>query len=267
MTLSLQQPTKQYLVTRRRAIRQERLWEKLKIFWRYGLLIAFVSLGIWIAKGPLWEIQSLDQIEVRGNRVLSTSYIRNRVPLSLPRKVFEIEPSTLERVLRQEPLMYQVEVRRQIWPPQLEVYVQERIPVAMAPRNTELGVIDQEGVWLSLNRYPKLKPLPLNVTGYTDNQKKFWQGIYPLLVSSPQVIHRIDLSSAHNLVLYTELGKVHLGRPDPNVLQEQLHTLDRLRDIPRQVPKDHLDFIDLASPLAPQLRQRPPTLPPVVPTP
>jgi len=262
MTLTQGQFKKEDFVARRRLARRQKNVQHLKIWWRYGILIGLVSASLWFAQSPLWELNRPEQIVIEGQRVLSSQMIRDLLSLDFPLRIFEVEPGQLRERLAQEPIILEAWVYRQLWPPQLAVTLQERTPVALAFQGTTPGVLDQDGVWLSLGRYPNLPRPALKVAGYAPSWQAWWQVSYPLLVASPVPIHGVDLTRPSNVILWTDLGAVHLGHPDAQRLEEQIVTLDHLRQLPTQIPLAEMAFIDLTSPSIPQVRQKPAPLKP-----
>jgi cell division protein FtsQ len=258
MTLAAPQLTKDYLVARRRGVRQQRLLETLKNIWRYSLLCALVGASFWLGKDPLWELRNTDQIVVTGTKALSPEHIHKLLALPLPLKIFEVEPSQLIKPLLQEAIIQDVQVRRQLWPPRIALTVTERIPVATTNRGDAL---DAMGVWLPRQDYPRLPLSKLMVVGYRSHQATRWQMIYPLLAQSPVTVHKINMANPHNLILLTAIGVVHLGQPDAQRLREQLVALDQLRLLQRRLPRSRLQYVDLTSPATPQIRLLPVRIP------
>jgi len=259
MTLTQGQFKKEDFVARRRLLRRQQNAEHFKIWWRYGVLIGLVGASLWLAQGSVWELNRSEQIVIAGQQVLSNQSIVDLLALEFPLRIFEVEPGQLRERLMQEPLILNALVYRQLWPPQVAVTIQEREPVAMAG---QLGVLDPDGVWLSLGRYPQLARPKLQVVGYTPQWQHWWQTAYPQLAASPVPIERLNLTNPSNIMLGTTLGLVHLGHPDAQGLAEQLVALDQLRQVNQKVPADRRAFIDLTSPTVPQIRQKPaPLLP------
>ncbi|WP_218082658.1 cell division protein FtsQ/DivIB [Anthocerotibacter panamensis] len=258
MTLTAPQLSKEDLVARRKEVRKQQLYQQLKNLWRYSLLIILVGLSFWLGRESLWELRHPEHIVVIGGHVLPPEHLRGLMALALPLRIYEVEPDHLARVLYREPVVEAVQVRRRLWPPTLEVTVQERTPVALVLDGAEPGVLDRNGVWMSLKRYPRLPRPQLTVVGYTPRDQQRWQALYPLFSQSPVAIRKINLTQPNNIRVLTDLGLVHLGHPDPEFLKAQLTALDRLRNLPTRIPPSQIAFIDLTSPTAVQLRQLPP---------
>ncbi|WP_287131135.1 cell division protein FtsQ/DivIB [Candidatus Cyanaurora vandensis] len=260
MTLTQAQFSKQDYVARRKLVRRQQWYQRLKNWWRYGLLLTLVGLSFWVGQSP-WELVRPEQVVVVGQRVLTSQRVRDLLALEFPLRIFEVEPGELQTLVHREPLVLAVGVRRH-WPPRLELTILERTPVAVAFEQGQPGVLDKDGVWLSLRHYPTLAQPSLRVVGYTAQLQARWQQLYPILATAAVPVRRVNFSDPANLILETGLGVVHLGHPDQLQLKEQLLTLDRLRHLPRVVARERVAFIDLRSPLAPQIRQRPLPTPP-----
>jgi len=272
MTATAPELTKEQLVARRKQVRQQQFHRDLKNLWRYSFLLGLVGASFWLGREPLWALRQTDQVVIKGARALSLPQLRQQLALPLPVRIFEVEPNLLVQRLLADSLIQDARVTRQLWPPRIEVEVQERTPVALATLKGVSGVIDAQGVWLDLRQYPALTRPSLTVVGYQRDQQLRWQELYPILARSAVSIHKVNLENPRNLMLLTDLGVVQLGHPDLQTLQEQLLTLDRLRNLSRCppqdathcLPRDRIAVIDLTSPVAPRIRK---LLPPPLPTP
>jgi cell division protein FtsQ len=161
-------------------------------------------------------------------------------------------------------------VVRSLWPTKLIVHVQERQPVARAwllkpsqgGRLEEVeGFIDADGNWDSLDTYERLAtqlPQPrLEVLGLREQNRAEWPRIYRLLQGSRIAIRRLNWEDPNNLILETELGRIHLG-PSATRLPQQLQVLDQLRNVKSVTGKEAIAYIDLSDPDTPRLQMLPP---------
>ncbi len=257
MTASTPLITKNYLVARRQNLRHQKLWQQFKQVWRYGLLATAVAASVWLSQQSYWMLNDRQQITVTGQHHLATERIKTLLNLSLPLNLWQVEPQHLLTALQAEPLVRGVQVQRQLWPVGLTLQLQERTPIAQATTAQGLGVVDNEGVWLSLQRYPQLPRPALQLIGYSEDQRSLWQGLAPLLLASVVPIQQVYLQYPHDLILRSALGAVHLGRADPVQLQAQLTALAQLRLLPRRIDPERVAFIDLTDPQHPLVRLLP----------
>jgi cell division protein FtsQ len=229
----------------------------------------------WGATRPIWLIQSPQQINVTGNHLLSDEAVQSLMPLSYPQPLMKVEPEIVAQQLSDRGPIVTAAVTRQLLPPRLNVQVQERVPVAVvlplgatdsAPDTQYLqaGFIDAQGAWMPLASFglgsasPQLPTLQLR--GLQPQYKRYWPQIYETIRNSPVEITEIDWRDPNNLVLQTALGTVYLG-PYSQELEQQLATLDKMRNLPDQLPATEVNAIDLSNPDVPSVAvvEPPPT--------
>lgn len=163
-------------------------------------------------------------------------------------------------------------------PPGLIIEVEERIPVAILQgshlENRQgksgsegevekiLGLIDASGVLIPLESYSsantsspntKAKLPSLKVIGSPEQYRDFWGQVYQTLSHSSLKITEIDWRNPDNLILKTELGKVHLGTPNSQ-LPEKIKVLVQMRQLPAEVNPSQIDYIDLKNPDTPMIQ-------------
>ena len=252
---------------RRQQMRRERQRRFCLEIWQ-TLASAGTALGLgWALVHPVWQIREPQQIRIRTGGLLSEAQVRSWLDLEHPHFLWALSPNTLTAKLAQQPVVAQVRVRRQGFPSRVEIWVQERQPVAalVCQRHCSdhnQGFLDSEGhqlggeyapVLRQLKRYPSLR-----VTGWHPTQKSLWPQVYQAVAASPVRVTGIDWEQPGDIRLHTELGVIRLGG-DLYRLSEQLVTLDRLRYLPRQLPLHRIAAIDLSDPQAPlvELRRAP----------
>jgi len=257
------------LISRRKQLRRQRLIKSLRATWRGILLSGIVGGVYWGITQPHWVLLQPQQIEIEGNQLLSTSTIRSLLPINYPQSLLRLQPDDLARGLEAQPPIAQATVTRQLIPPGLTIQVKERHPVAVAiqaanknaskersPNSSKIGLLDAQGVWIPLESYKDSKnslSLPaLKVINFNDAYRPHWSQLYQTLSQSPVKIWEIDCHSPANLILKTELGKVHLG-PLTSHLPEQLRVLDQMRNLSAQIKKSEISYIDLRNPNAPSI--------------
>ena len=263
--------SRRQLLKRRQVLKQQRRIHLGQSFWRLLALAGLTGLMIWAVSQPIWLIRSPREIQVRGNQLLSDSLLQDLVPLDYPQSLLEVQPDTIARQLLQRAPLLGAEVDRQLLPPGLKVTVQERVPVAVVlsaqPGDDEPqphGLIDAQGAWMPLASFglgsasPQLPTLQLR--GLQPQYKRYWPQIYETIRNSPVEITEIDWRDPNNLVLQTALGTVYLG-PYSQELEQQLATLDKMRNLPDQLPATEVNAIDLSNPDVPSVAvvEPPPT--------
>lgn len=253
---------------RRQQLRRQRRRKSIQVIWQ-GVAVSSLASGLaWAIAQPFWLIEKPAQVRVEGNQVLSEQMIVSLLPLSYPQSVWKIQPETLAKQLESSSPIAKATVRRHLFPPGLTVEVQERRPVAMAlepkPGNAQqMGWLDANGFWMPLESYQATQGSPssperspatamptLKVIGIAEHYRAYWPEFYQTLSHSPVKVFEIDWQDPGNLILTTEVGKVHLG-PYSARLPEQLNTLDRMRQLPKQFEASAIAYIDLKNPATP----------------
>lgn len=255
------------LTTRRQSLRRQRRISISQLLWRFWALSGLTAAMFWGATRPIWLIHSPRQINVTGNHLLSDEAVQSLMPLSYPQSLMKVEPEIVAQQLSDRGPIANAAVTRQLLPPRLNVQVQERVPVAVVlPVGTadsatdtqylQAGFIDAQGAWMPLasfglgNASPQLPTLQLR--GLQPQYRRYWPQIYETIRNSPVEITEIDWRDPNNLVLQTALGTVYLG-PYSQELEQQLATLDKMRNLPDQLPATEVNAIDLSNPDVPSV--------------
>ncbi|TVU53753.1 MAG: FtsQ-type POTRA domain-containing protein [Arthrospira sp. PLM2.Bin9] len=251
------------LGTRRRQLRRQRRLKLVRVMWQV-LAVGGISGGVfWGISQPIWLIKEAEQVEIKGNQLLSQHNIRSHLPLSYPQSVWQIQPAAIQQALLDNAPISEAIVIRQVFPPRLTIEVTEREPVAIAQPSignttpgTEptVGWLDAEGSWMPLSSYTELEQtgqLPnLRVIGNFEQYLPHWQQMYSDLSRSPVDIYEIDWQNPANIILMTEVGEVHIGSYSTH-FWEQLQVIDRMRKLPEQLDVSEVDYIDLRNPNSP----------------
>jgi cell division protein FtsQ len=267
---------------RRRQLRRQRSLHRWRNGARLMVLVALTAGAIALIRQPGWTIKDASAIKVSGNHWLPDDTVRTLLDLNYPQSLLRLDPNELAQHLSESETIADARVYRELIPPALKVWVQERQPVAIAyPANTpvvagsmaitgrgsledRLGLIDASGQWMTYKDYvnrPKMPPLPTLATlGNYEDYKNHWAEVYAELSHSSVQIAQIDWRDPRNIILSTEIGSVHLG-PIGSRLPEQIVALDRLRNLPQQVGADRILYVDLSDPRAPYVQAPSPSPP------
>ncbi len=263
------------LIQRRHQLRRERQLKSLQSIWRALFLSSLAGSLIWVTAQPNWIIRKPGQIAVDGNQLLSAQTIRSLLPLTYPQSLLRVQPDILVSSLESQAPIAEAIVTRKLLPPSLNIQIKERQPVAIALspssnlRKSNLAssqspslqgqaeFLDQQGVLISMDSYKDIQPphqLPtLKVIGFSDRLRPYWSQIYQAINHSPVKVLEIDCQNPANLIIETELGKVHLG-PYSSMLSEQLNMLDRMRELPAHIKGSEMAYIDLKNPESPSIQ-------------
>ncbi len=248
-----------------------------------GLLWVAIQ-PIWVLKTPAQIVMKSN------NQIISEKTIQSLLVLSYPQSLWRIEPAAIAQSLQQQPMIAQASVNRRLFPPGLIIDVKERIPVAIAPiskaestlvcnKNSALpgnssskipqgceqnsntsnkqiviGLLDSSGVWMPLEKYKSLNPngkLPsLKVIGSPAQYRSYWTQLYQAISQSTVKITEVDCRNPKNLILKTELGKVHLGGSTIQLI-EQIRVLVQMRHLSTKLNPNQIEYIDLKNPNSP----------------
>ncbi|MBW4513921.1 MAG: FtsQ-type POTRA domain-containing protein [Timaviella obliquedivisa GSE-PSE-MK23-08B] len=264
------------LAARRQKLRRQRRWRILQTSWQVFAISGLAFGAVWIATLPDWILRDSAQVEIKGNKVLTTDTIRSLLAIQYPQFLLALEPDAIAKRLEdsQAPIA-EAHITRRLFPPGITVHIQERYAVAVvymvpavAPNPQQkipppaepipISLLDDRGYILSYEKYVSLnksRDLPtLKVFGMQEQYRSQWASLYKLISQSPVKISEINWREPGNLILHTELGKVHLGSYKDSRLAEQLQALDQMRKLPEQVDASQIEYIDLNQPKAPQVK-------------
>ncbi|MFN6496626.1 MAG: cell division protein FtsQ/DivIB [Nostoc sp. DedQUE01] len=265
------------LAQRRKKLRRQRQMKIIQAIWRTFAITALASGLLWVAVQPVWMLKASKQIAIKsGNKLLSDETTRSLLVLSYPQSLWRIEPSAIANSLKKQPTIANAIVRRRLFPPGLIIDIQERVPVAVTQTPTvqnqgtsnkkvTIGLLDASGVWIPLEKYTSLNPsrkLPnLRVIGLPKQYCLYWSQLHQAISQSLVKVMEIDCQNPTNLILKTELGKVHLGTPGPQ-LSEQIKLLAQMRHLTAKLNSGEIEYIDLKNPEFPlvQMNQENPKL-------
>lgn len=259
-------PSPQELARRRQYLRARRRFTFYKTAWRSLAMLGFAGGVIWLATSPIWLIRSADQIAVSDNQILSDKNIQDLLPVPYPQSLLKVDPDSLALSLESHAPIESAVVSRRLVPPGLHVRVRERVPVAVALPDTakpvksiasqpepfqEPGLVDADGNWMPRNSFQDLgavtEPPALTVKGMRENYRSSWHSMYESIRRSPVKIAAVDWTRPSDVVLYSELGQVHIGAYGKN-FDAQLAALDQMRSLNSEIDPKRVAFIDLQDP-------------------
>lgn len=259
------QPSQHNLRQRRHDLqrqRQVRVWQR---FCRWSIVTGLAAATVTISTSPRWQIHTAEQVNLSGHQLLSDEALHEMLALDYPQPLLKLQPEALEQHLLEQGPIASAVVSRRLFPPGLNVRVQERHPVAVVLPDTrtpvtsvnaiqpfsQKGLLDESGYWMPYQSFSQIADsftLPdLQIEGMQPAYQPHWPRLYAQIKDSPVVIYSLDWRSPDNLILHTELGTVHLG-PYSNAVPSQLAALDKMRNLPTQLEVENIAFIDLRNP-------------------
>jgi cell division protein FtsQ len=239
-----------------------------------SLMIISLTMGVfWVLTLPHWVIRDSKQINLKGNDLLSDDELRSLIPLQYPQSLLQLSTSQLTKNLQKKVPLANIVVTRELLPPSLTIKVTEKKPVAIAlasvlsPKTKKLelkriGYVDKDGIFVDNEVYKQLQEksdqLPkLKVLGTPQVYLPYWQDLYDLINQSSVKISEIDWQNPTNLILTTELGKVHIGTYNSKFPQ-QLMTLEKLKVVTSKIPRERIIYIDLIDSEMPSIKEKKP---------
>ncbi len=259
------------LKNRRDELKKQRQWRNFIIFIRTILTMSLFTGVFWFFTLPNWVIRDSKQVNIEGNNLLSDDEIRSLIPLNYPEPLLKLSTSDLKNNLQDVIPVSNVLITKQILPPSLTIQVVEKKPVAIAvaPKlstktkkmtNEAIGYIDKDGVFTSNKLYQNLKNKPqeipsLKIIGNPQIYLAYWAQLYNLASQSKVKITTIDWQNPSNLILITDLGKIHLGSYTSK-FSKQLMMLEKLKVITQKMPKERIAYIDLTDPELPSIKEK-----------
>ncbi|MBL1208323.1 FtsQ-type POTRA domain-containing protein [Geminocystis sp. GBBB08] len=261
------------LKNRRDEIKNQRRWQTFVAVSRGLMIMCFAGGVFWVLTLPHWVIRDSKQIRLQGNDLLSDEELRSLIPLQYPQSLLKLSTSQLTEDLQKKVPLANIVVTRELLPPSLTIKVTEKKPVAIAlapvvsPKTKKLemkqiGYIDIDGIFVSNKVYKKIHQKPeqlpsLKIFGTPQFYLPYWQDLYDLINQSNVKITEIDWQNPTNLILTTELGKVHLGGYNSKFPQ-QLMILEKLKVITAKIPRERIIYIDLTDPETPSIKEKKP---------
>lgn len=269
------------LARRRRLARQQRRRQFFHTAWQVLTIGSLTGGMVWFTTQPDWFIYQPHEMVILGNQLLSDEAVKSLLPIAYPTSLLQLNPQEMAQKLESSGPITKANVTRKLFPPKLIVEVQEKHPVAIAQipsatvqkpssaqqknspilplsQNSQIGLLDENGVWLfkdgDISPAQFLQLPTLTVIGDPNQYQPYWVQVYQAISRSPIKIYEIDWRDPSNLILKTELGTVHCGG-QTSQLVEQLHILDKMRNLPTQVNPSQIDYIDLKNPQKPTIRK------------
>ena len=225
--------------------------QKLKLLRKgWNFLISFSLVGGLLYNNgmPYWLIRNQSQIKIVGNQLLSESDILKMLNIKYPQLIWKLPVHKLQEKLISQPPLENVHIIRSLLPTRIKVIVKERELVASASMIGEKGFLDSLGTWISSEFYnledSTISSVNLKVFGQSQKSFYYWKNIYSLSLSSPVKIKNFNLQDSNNLIMETELGRVHYGIYD-KTFSKKLVALGKMRRLSFRNKKESLDYIEM----------------------
>lgn len=221
-------------------------------FWRACCLIS-CTMGLSLAAIlPNSQIKAQTQVRINGKTIVSEDAIYHALNLSYPQYIWSVNGIELGQKIESIPSVEVAKVNKQIIPPLITISLQEKIPVAIATFDGEVGFLNSQGEWIAPKFYTSTKAnfsLPkLKVINYQMEFQPTWQKIYQLIFLYPELgISEVHWQPSGSILLNTKIGTVFLGS-ESSYLEQQFKIISKLKNLPKQLKKSEIAYIDLSNP-------------------
>ena len=178
-----------------------------------------------------------------------------------PKNLLELNPKEMESYLIKKLPIKGVSVSRKFFPPEININVLEREPIAFATRvfssSIEKGMIDIEGSWIPLQfvDQSKLNKTKLHIENWNPNKKKEIIQIVKNRFVFKSPLQKISINPVQEISLTTEhFDSVLLGSGTDRLI-EQINMLNQLqKSLPNLLINTKVKIVDLKDPTKPELK-------------
>ena len=246
---------------RRRALRLQKRQQLLINIWRTWALLGLSTLLGWSLLRFGWTLTGADQVVVFGSTSISPALVAEVSQLRFPQPLLEINPSNLERTLRDNLPVQSVQVSRYLMPTRLEVALVDQKPLARAirqqPGGLEVGYVDAEGQWIRINPAAQVAApsTAITVKGWTSERRLLIATLLQQHIRLNDKLQTITLHPDGAVSLrHQSLGRIDLG-DDNELLMQQVDAIVELdQSMPPHLLKGNGAVIDLSNPNRPEIQ-------------
>ncbi len=252
---------KNHRVEKRRRLRLERRNQQLILLWRFLIFSAITYLLVLLVINNGWSSIDVEQIYVKGSNKIQANTIIMASNLNLPKPLFAINPEQLEISLIKELPIMNVQIRRRLIPPRLEIELKERKPIAFANRRgakgKEQGMLDSNGDWMPIKmaNQTELPRKKIYVEGWMASHRNLISIILDNDEKLGSPLKKITVSPNGELSLETEIFEsIHLGS-NSFYIKEQIKALNQLsKNLPSKLINKAGTTLDIRDPSKPELQ-------------
>lgn len=221
-------------------LNSNRRHQRLLYLWR-SLVICFFSSSL-LATLIIFprKITKPSQIIIKSNHSINTTKIYQQldIPTAKSRKnqaqlpkfldsmsPWEVSSRTIITRLDSISAIETTRVTKTIFPPTINIFLKERVPVTTAIASGKVGFLDNKGNWLEPNLYNyRTSNLPLTkikVVNFQSQNKGTYKKLFKLISTYPKIgVKEIIWNESGNLILVTKDFKVRFGSNSKLVEQQ-----------------------------------------------
>jgi len=216
---------------------------------------------IYLFSNQAWKPISFEQTKITGLSGITKHDIQKATSGFYPKNLLELNPKEIEYYLRKKLPIKNISVSRKFFPPEVQLNIIEREPIAFASRviskNIEKGMIDIEGSWIPLEfvNQSKKDKIKLFIENWNPNKKND----VILIIKNKSILQsplqKIKINPLQEISIKTEhFNSVILG-PDTDRLIEQINKLNQLqKSLPNLLINTKVKIVDLKGPSKPELK-------------
>ena len=246
---------------RRRALRRQKRQQLLIHTWRTLALLSLSTALGWLLLRFGWSLNGAHQVVVLGDTAITPQLLSDVSKLHFPQPLLDINPTSLERTLRDNLPVQSVQVSRRLLPTRLEVTLVDQTPVARAVRQQEggleAGYVDREGQWIRINpAAPTASPsTAISIRGWTPERRSLIATLLQQHIRLNDKLQTITLHPDGAVSLrHQTLGRIDLG-DDNQLLMQQVDAIVELdQSMPAHLLKGNGVVIDLSNPNRPEIQ-------------
>jgi len=240
------------------------IFQSKKFLIEFWQILFFSSSSIFLILTFLsqaWRPISFDQTRITGLSGLTKNDIYKYTNIFYPKNLLELNPKEIESYLIKKLPIKDVSVNRKFFPPEINLNIIEREPVAFAsrsiPNEIERGMIDIEGFWIPLQFVNESKKNKIKLSIENWNQNKRDDIIFLIKnrfrLQSP--LQKIKIDPLQEISIKTEYFDSVLLGFDTEQLIEQINKLNQLqKSLPNLLINTKVKIVDLKDPSKPTLK-------------
>ena len=240
------------------------IFQSKKFLIEFWQILFFSSSSIFLIitfLSQAWRPISFDQTKITGLSGLTKNDIYKYTKIFYPKNLLELNPKEIESYLIKKLPIKDVSVNRKFFPPEINLNIIEREPVAFAsrsiPNEIERGMIDIEGFWIPLQFVNESKKNKIKLSIENWNQNKRDDIIFLIKnrfrLQSP--LQKIKIDPLQEISIKTEYFDSVLLGFDTEQLIEQINKLNQLqKSLPNLLINTKVKIVDLKDPSKPTLK-------------
>jgi len=240
------------------------IFQNKKLLTEIWQVLFFSSSSIFLIftfSNQAWRPISFNQTKITGLSGLTKNDIYSNTRMFYPKNLLELNPKEIESYLIKKLPIKNISVNRKFFPPEINLNIIEREPVAFASRSIsndiERGMIDIEGFWIPLQfvNQSKKNKIKLSIENWNQNKKDDVIFIIKNRFSLQSPLQKIKIDPLQEISIKTEYFDSVLLGFDTDQLIEQINKLNQLqKSLPNLLINTKVKLVDLKDPSEPTLK-------------